>query len=190
MNQEHPAKILVVDDDEQNLMLFEQVLRRANHTVVKARDGIEALDKFDKCQPDLVLLDLMMPRLNGYDVCCRLKNNVHAQTVPIIMLTAIDEHEARATALQMGADDFLVKPVDPTELMARVRALLRVRFGMQALARLETMRTEVHTELSHTMEQLDQIHAHLQTHPDTQLAGLITKALCSCKRLDLTLAQL
>jgi DNA-binding response OmpR family regulator len=190
MNPELPSKILVVEDEEQNLTFLEQVLRQEKHAVVKARDGIEALDKFDKCQPDLVLLDLMMPRLNGYDVCCRLKHNPHAQSVPILLMTGIAEHEARVTAFQMGVDDFLVKPLDADELLARVRALLRVRFGMQALARLNTARTDVRAELAHAMEQLDQIYAHLQAHPDAQLSGLITKALCSCKRLDLTLAQL
>ena len=92
------AKILVVDDEEANLDFFEFILKAENYIVVKARDGIEALEKFDQLQPDIVLLDLMMPRLTGYDVCERLRRNPNARHVPIMMLTGMEERDIRISA--------------------------------------------------------------------------------------------
>jgi DNA-binding response OmpR family regulator len=121
-----PLKILVVDDEEHNLDFFETVLTEENFAIVKARDGVEALEKFDQCQPDLVMLDLMMPRLNGYDVCSRLRRSRRAQNVPIIMLTGLEKDDTLPAALHCGVDDFLTKPVDREELLAHIRALLQV----------------------------------------------------------------
>lgn len=121
-----PIKVLVVDDDEANLDFFEDVLRQENFAIVKARDGIEALEKFDQYQPDLVLLDLMMPWLNGYDVCARLRRHPRARNVPIIMLTGLEEKETRPAALESGVDDFLTKPVDRDELLAHIHAVLQL----------------------------------------------------------------
>jgi DNA-binding response OmpR family regulator len=79
---------------------------------------------FDKFQPDIVLLDVMMPRLNGYDVCSRLKHNQQARRVPVMILTAMEEDEARVLARQVGADDFLLKPCSPVELLGHIQMLL------------------------------------------------------------------
>jgi len=119
-------KVLIVDDEDQNLDFFEQVLTGESFTVAKAHDGLEALDKFEKFAPDIVLLDLMMPRLNGYEVCSRLKRHPQARKVPIILLSALDEIEVQPMALQSGANIFLHKPVGAETLAANVRALLRL----------------------------------------------------------------
>jgi len=121
-----PVKILAVDDEETNLDFFETVLSRENFVLIKARDGIEALEKFDQCQPDLVLLDLMMPRLNGYDVCARLRRNPRAHNVPIIMLSGLEKDDTLPAAIVSGVDDFLSKPVEPDVLLAHIHALLRM----------------------------------------------------------------
>ena len=116
-----------MDDEENNLDFFETVLTQENFIIVKARDGIEALEKFDKYQPDLVLLDLMMPRLNGYDVCARLRRNRRAHDVPIIMLTGLEKDDTEPAALECGVDDFLTKPVERDVLLAHIHALLKLR---------------------------------------------------------------
>jgi|YelNatPaOPRAMG01_1025707.scaffolds.fasta_scaffold01922_18 two-component system cell cycle response regulator len=120
-------KVLVVDDEEANLDFFETVLTREQFTIVKARDGIEALAKFDQYQPDLILLDLMMPRLNGYDVCARLRRHPRGRHVPIIMLTGLEKNDTQPAALECGVDDFLTKPVEREELLAHIHALLKLR---------------------------------------------------------------
>jgi putative two-component system response regulator len=122
-----PIKILVIDDEEANLDFFEATLTAENFSVVKARDGIEGLEKFDKYQPDLVLLDLMMPRLNGYDVCARLRRNRRAHDVLIIMLTGMEKKDTEPTARECGVDDLLTKPVARDVLLAHIHALLALR---------------------------------------------------------------
>jgi CheY-like chemotaxis protein len=121
---ERPAKILIVDDDEQNLTLLEEVLGDVHCILVKARDGVEALDKFDKFQPDLVLLDLLMPRLDGFAVCAQLKRRTASRTVPIVVLTSLDENVAEAEARSHGADGFLRKPFECAVLQDYVLSLL------------------------------------------------------------------
>ncbi len=120
-----PIKILVVDDEEAHLDFFETVLTENNFVPVKARDGIEALEKFDQCQPDLVLIDLMMPRLNGYDVCARLRRHHRSKDVPIIMLTGLEKSAAVAAACSSGVNILLTKPVSYQELLAHIHALLQ-----------------------------------------------------------------
>lgn len=123
----HTARILVVDDDEQNLEIYDTLFRQENYVVIKARDGIEALDRFAKCPPDLVIADLMMPRLNGLEFCARLRRNPNARGVPVLVLTGLDEPDARRNALQNGANDFLAKPYTNAVLLERVRTLLAAR---------------------------------------------------------------
>jgi twitching motility two-component system response regulator PilG len=117
-------KILIADDEEHNLRFFEDVLTPENYSIAKARDGFEALDLFEKYQPDIVLLDLMMPRLNGYEVCSRLKHNARARQVPIIMLTGFDDEDARAHARELGVADFLLKPIERPCLLKHIRTHL------------------------------------------------------------------
>jgi DNA-binding response OmpR family regulator len=114
------AKILVVDDEPNIREVVGLYLRRAGHTVFPAADGEEALELFRRERPDLVVLDLILPRLGGLEVCRRIQSE---RRVPLIMLTAKGE-EDRALGLRMGADDYVVKPFRPRELVARVAALL------------------------------------------------------------------
>jgi CheY-like chemotaxis protein len=117
-------RILLVDDNEQNLEVYEAVLREHRYGVTKARDGIEGLDRFEKYQPDLVIVDLMMPRLNGLEFCARLRRSPRGRAVPILVLTGLDEPAARQKARQNGASDFLAKPFQTATLLQHVRALL------------------------------------------------------------------
>jgi len=116
------AKILVVDDEPNIREVVGLYLRRDGHTVVSATDGEEALEVFQESEPDLVVLDLMLPKMSGLEVCRRMRAD---RRVPLIMLTARGEEEERIVGLSLGADDYVVKPFSPRELAARVAAVLR-----------------------------------------------------------------
>jgi DNA-binding response OmpR family regulator len=116
------ARILIVDDEPAIVDMLAYNLRRANYQVLIARDGEEALAKAVQEQPDLIILDLMLPRLDGLEVCRALRRE---RDVPIIMLTARDAEVDRVVGLELGADDYVVKPFSVRELMARVKSVLR-----------------------------------------------------------------
>jgi two-component system, OmpR family, response regulator VicR len=122
-----PSRILVVDDEQPIVDLLSYNLRRAGHVVLVARDGEEALAVARREQPDVVILDLMLPRLDGLEVCRALRRE---RDVPIIMLTARDAEVDRVVGLELGADDYVVKPFSVRELVVRVRNVLR-RFAPQ-----------------------------------------------------------
>jgi putative two-component system response regulator len=124
---EEKAKILIADDEERNLRLIEALLLPLGYEVILARDGEEALQKVQAVAPDLILLDIMMPGLDGFEVSRRIKNNEETKVIPIVMVTVLGEVEDRVKALEAGADDFLTKPVDKTELRARAHSLLKVK---------------------------------------------------------------
>lgn len=121
------ARLLVVDDMPANLLLLERLLTDEFFEVLQAASGAEALALARQESPDLVLLDVMMPEMDGYEVCRRLKADTVTQNIPVIMVTALDEPAARAAGMEAGADDFLVKPVRDIELFARVRSHLRLK---------------------------------------------------------------
>ena len=115
-------KILVVDDDLELLRLIAFALRQAGYLVVEAQDGPSALEGFDRERPDLVILDVNMPRLNGFEILKRIRGG---STTPVMMLTVRSTEEDQVRGLDLGADDYLAKPFSPRTLLARVRALLR-----------------------------------------------------------------
>ena len=116
------AKILIVDDEPSIIDLLSYNLKRANYEVIVARDGEQALAQARLEQPDLIILDLMLPRLDGLEVCRTLRRE---REVPVIMLTALDDEVDRVVGLELGADDYVVKPFSVRELMARVKHVLR-----------------------------------------------------------------
>ena len=115
-------RILVVDDEPQIVDLLRSYLRRDGFTVEQAMDGEAALAAFGRLRPDLVILDLMLPKVDGREVCRRIRDASHT---PIIMLTARDEETDKLLGLELGADDYITKPFSPREVVARVRAVLR-----------------------------------------------------------------
>jgi len=133
------AIILVADDHAPNRELLEEVLAAAGFTVLMAEDGAAALQKFKRSKPDLVLLDVMMPHLNGFEVCARIKADKETYLTPVILVTALSAKEDRVEGITAGADDFLTRPVDSSELLARVHSLLRLKRHTDELERAESV---------------------------------------------------
>jgi diguanylate cyclase (GGDEF)-like protein len=141
-------KILVVDDVPVNVQLLTTYLASVGYEVVTARDGHEALAQVAAAQPDLILLDVMMPKLNGFEVCERLKADPMSRIIPVIMVTALNEIEDKIKATESGADDFVSKPFNKLELLTRVKSLLRIK--------------QLHDELSAKVRELEQARERLR----------------------------
>lgn len=121
------AKILIADDNMQNCELLDAYLADENHEIAMAHDGKQTLAVVEEFKPDLILLDIMMPKLSGYEVCAQLKSDAKTKSIPILMVTALRESGDIEKAVASGADDFLSKPIHRLELKTRVRSLLKVR---------------------------------------------------------------
>lgn len=121
------AKILIVDDTAMNVKLLVNLLSVQGYTTITAYSGAEALAMIEQQKPDLVLLDVVMPAMSGYEVCKRIRERPNTLLLPVIMVTALDPAHERITGIQVGADDFLTKPINSHELLARVRSLLRIK---------------------------------------------------------------
>ena len=131
--------ILVADDHEPNRELFQELLTAEGFDVVTAPDGAAALAEFARVQPVLVLLDVMMPHLTGFDVCRQLKNDPQTCLTPIILVTGLSAKEDRLEGIEAGADDFLTRPVDRFELSARVKSLVKIKAHTDELERAESV---------------------------------------------------
>jgi pilus assembly protein CpaE len=118
-------KILVVDDDLDTLKLVGTTLEKQGFLIVAAKDGLEALEKVSQHKPDLILLDIMMPKMDGYEVTRRLRGDPATSAIPIILFTAKAQVDDKVAGLEVGADDYLTKPTHPAELVARVRSILK-----------------------------------------------------------------
>jgi len=130
---QNPAKILIIDDVEDNLTLLSELLEREGYKVAKAKDGLSGLEMVRAIQPDLILSDVMMPGINGFQLTQRLRADNSIGFVPIILITARNDTNDKVRALEAGADDFMVKPIQRLELVARVRALIRLKQSSDAL---------------------------------------------------------
>ena len=131
------ARILVVDDVDVNVRLLEAKLTLEYYDVLTCNDGSTALAMATEAQPDLVLLDVMMPGMDGFETCRRLKAQVETRHIPVVLVTALDGREDRIRGLEAGADDFLTKPIDDVVLFARVRSLTRLKQIMDELRERE-----------------------------------------------------
>ena len=122
-----PHVILVVDDNEQNLELLQAYLEDIKCETIAAGGGEEAVELVTKRHPDLILLDVMMPRISGFEVCRRLKNDPETSDIPVIMVTALSEFGDIERAIDSGTDDFISKPVNKLELLTRVKTMLKLK---------------------------------------------------------------
>jgi DNA-binding response OmpR family regulator len=120
-----PKKILVVDDDQVNREFFPLMLSKLGFTVAEAADGVEALEKLPDFYPDLILLDNVMPRMDGFELTKRLKNDPQYREIPIIMFSALDDVQDKLVGFELGIEDYITKPFNFTEVLARIKAALR-----------------------------------------------------------------
>jgi class 3 adenylate cyclase len=148
------ARILVVDDTPLNVKLLADLLRVKGFTVTTAASGPEALDRIAAERPDLVLLDVMMPEMSGYEVCTRIRANQETARLPVVMVTSLDAVHERVKGIEVGADDFLSKPVNQPELLARVRSLLRIKELDDALTGLNR---DLERRVTEQVTQLDRL---------------------------------
>ncbi len=125
--EDRAYKVLVVDDEERNLKLMGTLLANGGCECLTASDGVEALEKARSAAPDLIILDVMMPGMDGYETCRNLKLDPATRDIPVVMVTALTDRESRLQGLQSGAIDFLSKPIDSTELMVRTKNLLKIK---------------------------------------------------------------
>ena len=132
-------RILIVDDNEKNRILLSSKMEADGYEVDVASNGVEALKKVDEFHPDLILLDIMMPQMDGYEACRRLKSKEETRYIPIVMLTARAELEDKLLGLEIGAEDYIVKPYSLVEVSARVKSLLRMRALQARLRESEKM---------------------------------------------------
>ena len=163
------AKILVVDDTANNVKLLKDLLTMKGYAVVTASSGAEGLEQIDKERPDLVLLDVMMPGMNGYDVCRKIRENPGTAILPVVMVTALDPGPERIKGLEAGADDFLTKPINQPELLARVRSLLRIK---QLWDQISEMNRTLEERVSDQVAQLERM-GRLKRFFSPHLAELI-----------------
>ena len=122
-----PSRILVVDDEPYNVDYLEQELEDMGYATASARNGQEALEKVAAGAPDLILLDIMMPIMDGFTACRILKENDETRLIPIVIMTALDGFDDRIKGIEAGADDFLTKPVNQRELLARIQTALKLK---------------------------------------------------------------
>jgi putative two-component system response regulator len=127
MTETKKPKILIVDDEEKNLKLLGLILQSHNYDFETAKNGREALEKTKEYSPDMIFLDVMMPEMDGYEACRRLRDDPATKFIPVVMVTALGDQESRNKGLEAGANDFLTKPVDKTEVLIRAINLLRVK---------------------------------------------------------------
>jgi two-component system cell cycle response regulator len=140
------STILIVDDNPQNLELLQAFLESLPVKIVTAADGLDALRKVEQHNPDLILLDIMMPQMSGFQVCRRLKGDPKTRDIQVLMVTALNELGDIEQANECGTDDFVSKPVNKIELLTRVKSLLRVRHLKSELERALTYLNEIEQE--------------------------------------------
>lgn len=142
--------ILVVDDNHQNLELIQAYLEDIECETVSAHDGLEALDMVARKKPDLVLLDVMMPKMSGFEVCRRLKNDPETSDIPVIMVTALHEFGDVERGIDSGTDDFVSKPVNRLELLTRVKTMLKLKHLSDTLQRTVAYLSEIEKQAQAT----------------------------------------
>jgi DNA-binding response OmpR family regulator len=170
-------KVLIVDDSSLNIVLLEKILQEERYTIVTAGSGREALRIVDREKIDLVLLDIMMPGLNGYAVCRQLQRNEHTSDIPVIFITARTDIADIVQGLETGAVDYISRPFNAAELLARVKTHIELRFSKQIIERQVASLKQTNRRLQDVNQRLQEAMDEIQT-----LKGLFS--VCSnCRRI-------
>ncbi len=208
-------KVLIVEDSQESIDLLVYFLKPAGYEVSTAMDGIQAIEMVERDPPDIILLDIMLPKLDGFQVCERLKKNNRTFYIPIVMITALKELKDKIRALEAGADDFISKPFDSVELLARVKSLLRLKLyydelirrnkelerQKQILEREDLLKKELTNLIVHDMKNplfviqgnLQMMHMQKQaggTEPDEKYTRRIERSSRSLLRMVLNLLDI
>ena len=173
-------KILIVDDEERNIRLLKAMLLSEEYQLTGVLSGKEALEILDEINPDIILLDVMMPEIDGFEVCSLIKQDEKTRAIPVIIVTALDEKEHRTKAMEAGADDFISKPVDRTELRIRVKSLLRIKsYHSELLDSFKEIakKNSKLQELEKSKEGLTHVITHDLRDPLTAISGRIEHLL-------------
>jgi len=142
-DREKTPTVLVVDDNQENLELLQAYLEDMDCRTIPARDGLEALEIIANSAPDLILLDVMMPKMSGFEVCKRIKNDPKTTDIPVIMVTALNEFGDIEHGIDSGTDDFISKPVNKLELLTRVKTMLKLKHLSDKLERTLAYLSEI-----------------------------------------------
>ncbi|MEM7793617.1 MAG: response regulator, partial [Cyanobacteria bacterium P01_C01_bin.118] len=188
VSSEQRVRILLVDDKPTNLKVLSDTLRGHDWTMLVATDGISAIEQAQYAQPSLILLDIMMPGIDGFETCQRLKANDKTQAIPIIFMTALTDAEYKVRGLEMGAVDYITKPFQQKEVVARVKLHLRLTFLTQALEQKNQQLTQEITEKTAAESQLQQLTQDLE-HRVEQRTAELSKSLEQLQRAQVQLVQ-
>ncbi|BBO89368.1 HD-GYP domain-containing protein [Desulfosarcina ovata] len=160
-SEKHQSSILLVDDEPLNLKLMQGLLQPLGYTLYTAKNGLDALYRLEKAEIDLVLLDVMMPDMDGFSVCRTIKANEETRLIPVVLLTSLDDVETKVQGIEAGADDFITKPPHKSELIARIKSLLRVKQLNSNLTSIEnvlfSMAKSVEAKDSYTQGHVDRV---------------------------------
>ena len=180
----YQASILIIDDVADNFDVIESILSNQDYQLHYAANGRDAIAGLSIFQPDLILLDVMMPEMDGIEVCKRIKASPEWQTVPIIMVTALNSKSDLANCLNAGADDFISKPINSIELRARINSMLRIKQQYNSIQNLSTIQAYTISILESTLDELRGTFSSRMSHElNTPLSGIIGA-------IDLLLADL
>ncbi len=146
------GRVLIVDDNVQNAELLQAHLESLGCAIEIAENGVEALEMVGREKPDIILLDVMMPKMSGFEVCRRLKNDTETRDIPVVIVTALNELADVERGVDSGADDFLSKPINKLELLTRVKSLLRVRHLKSELERTLSYLAEMEGEEKRSLD--------------------------------------
>ncbi|MEM1254580.1 MAG: response regulator [Cyanobacteria bacterium P01_H01_bin.21] len=161
MLNSHQSEILIVDDIPTNIKLLYEFLQQSNYRVSIAKNAESAFKKLEKIVPDLILLDVMMPGMDGYEVCEKLKRNPETRDIPVIFMTARTDEVDKVKGLSIGAVDYITKPIHPDEVLARIKVHLTLRHTQMQLLSEITERKQTEKELHEALDELKRVHIQL-----------------------------
>ncbi|MFG6096794.1 hybrid sensor histidine kinase/response regulator [Leptothoe sp. ISB3NOV94-8A] len=183
-----PVRILLVDDKPTNLKMLSDALKGNDWTMLVATDGVSAIEQAQYAQPSLILLDVMMPGIDGFETCQRLKTNAKTKAIPIIFMTALSNSDYKVRGLEMGAVDYITKPFQQKEVIARVKLHLHLKFLAQELEEKNKLLTQEITEKTVAESRLQQLAQELE-HRVEQRTAELSDSLNKLQQAQLQLVQ-